>query len=116
MKKAISLFTILAAALVLANCSSSKKASAAKRPPVTYGDLSTVIAANCSPCHITAQGGKKKPYDNLANVKADIDDIIKRIEMNPGDKGFMPFRKQQKLSDSVITVFRNWKADGMLEK
>ena len=116
MKQIISFFVLFAAALVLVNCSSSKKASAAKRAPVTYTDLSTVIAANCAPCHITAQGGKKKPYDNLANVKADIDDIIKRIEMNPGDRGFMPFRKPQKLSDSVITVFRNWKADGMLEK
>ena len=41
--------------------------------------------------------------------------MIRRIELNPTDKGFMPFRKTEKLSDSTIAVFKQWKADGMLE-
>jgi hypothetical protein len=74
------------------------------------------VVANCSPCHIPAKGGNKKPYDNFANVKTDIDEIIRRIELEPSARGFMPFRKNAKLSDSTIAVFKQWKADGLLEK
>jgi hypothetical protein len=49
-------------------------------------------------------------------VAQDIDEIIRRIELNPTDKGFMPFKKTAKLNDSTINVFKKWKADGMLEK
>ena len=77
--------------------------------------LSAVIAANCAPCHIPSKGGNKKAYDNYANVKADIDNIIHRIELNPTDKGFMPFKKTEKLPADVIAVFKKFKEDGALE-
>ena len=119
MKKLLLLSTVLGAVFILSNCGSSKKtASATPAAPakLTYEtNMTTVIAANCSPCHIPAKGGNKKAYDNYANVKADIDEIIKRIELNPGDRGFMPFRKQAKLPDSTIAVFKQWKTDGMLQ-
>jgi hypothetical protein len=83
---------------------------------VFQNELQTVIVGNCSPCHIPEKGGKKKAYDNFANVQADIDEMIRRIELNPGDKGFMPFRADHKLNDSTIAVFKKWKEDGMLEK
>jgi hypothetical protein len=70
---------------------------------------------NCTPCHIPSKGGNKKPYDVYANVKTDIDEMIRRIELNPTDKGFMPFKKA-KLHDSTIAVFKKWRADGLLEK
>jgi hypothetical protein len=114
--KRIQLLVILGiTSLLLTYCSASKRA--AKRiPKTTYStDLTIVIAAYCAPCHLPAKGGNKRPYDNYANVKADIDEIIKRIELNPTDKGFMPFKKKEKLNDSAITVFKKWKADGMLE-
>ena len=99
----------------LTYCSSSKKA--AKVPKTTYeANLSTVIEGNCSPCHIPAKGGNKKAYDNYANVQKDIDDMIRRIELNPTDRGFMPFRKKEKLPDEVIAVFKKFKEDGALEK
>ena len=96
-------------ALGLTYCSSSKKAAkkaaeaAAAVPKTTYtANLSTVIAGNCTPCHIPSKGGNKKPYDNYANVKADIDSIIRRIELNPTDRGFMPFKKTEKLPADVL--------------
>jgi hypothetical protein len=55
-----------------------------------------VIAGNCTPV-IFHQKGNKKPYDNYANVKADIDEMLRRIQLNPTDKGFMPFKKTEKL-------------------
>lgn len=105
-------------ALGLTYCSSSKKAAkaAAAVPKTTYtANVSSVIAGNCAPCHIPSKGGNKKPYDNYANVKADIDSIIRRIELNPTDRGFMPFKKTEKLPADVIAVFKKFKEDGALE-
>jgi hypothetical protein len=117
MKRYYVLVLLIATAIIFSYCSSSKKAS--KNPPpkmVFENSLQTLIAGNCSPCHIPQKGGQKKAYDNYANVKADIDDIIRRIELSPTERGFMPFRKTEKLSDSTIAVFKQWKADGLLEK
>jgi hypothetical protein len=113
--KKIQLIVILGiTSMVLTYCSASKKAN--KVPKTNYTtDLSVVIASNCSPCHFPPKGNKK-PYDNYANVAQDIDEIIRRIELNPTDKGFMPFKKTAKLNDSTINVFKKWKTDGMLEK
>ncbi len=119
MKRYSALVLILAlTVLMFSYCKSSKKAQAAKAAEpakVAYKDgLHTVIMANCSPCHIPEKGGNKKAYDNYANTKADIDEILRRIQLNPEEKGFMPFKKA-KLSDSTIAVFKQWKEQGMLE-
>jgi hypothetical protein len=119
MKKYLIFSGIVTAALLFANCNPGKKATATEPPKEvpksTYAaNVTTVITNHCTPCHIPAKGGNKKSYDNFANVRSDIDEIIRRIELNPGDRGFMPF-KHPKLSDSTITVFKQWKADGMLE-
>jgi hypothetical protein len=115
MRKSFVLFGIILSVLVFANCNSSKKLAKVV-PKATYtADLSVVIMNNCVPCHIPAKGGRKKAYDNYANVKTDIDEMIRRIELNPADKGFMPFRGATKLNDSTIAVFKKWKADGLLE-
>jgi hypothetical protein len=95
------------------SCNTAKKITG--EPKLTYSNnVSAMITTHCTPCHIPAKGGNKKAYDNYANVKTDIDEIIRRINLNPGDRGFMPF-KHPKLSDSVIAVFTKWKADGMIE-
>ena len=117
MKKIYVFAGVAILAMGLTYCSSSKKAAktAAAVPKTTYtANVSTVIAGNCAPCHISGKGNKK-PYDNYANVKADIDDIIRRIELNPTDRGFMPFKKTEKLPADVIAVFKKFKEDGALE-
>jgi hypothetical protein len=114
MKKFLLVMGIASAVLIFSNCSSTKKVAAV--PKATYAnDVSAVIMKDCTPCHIPSKGGNKKPYDNYANVKSDIDEMIRRISLNPGDRGFMPF-KHAKLPDSTIAVFTKWKADGLLEK
>jgi uncharacterized membrane protein len=116
MKKIHILLILGITSMFLTYCSASKRA-ARKVPKATYTtDVTAVINATCSPCHIPAKGGNKKPYDNYANVVKDIDEIIRRIELNPTDRGFMPFKKTVKLNDSTINVFKKWKADGMIEK
>lgn len=117
MRKVSLLALIVSGVFILSNCNPAKKAVASAPAKLTYEtNMMTVVANNCSPCHIPAKGGKKKAYDTYTSVKTDIDEIIRRIELNPTDKGFMPFKKTAKLSDSTITVFKQWKADGLLEK
>ena len=63
-----------------------------------------------------APDGKKKHYVTFDPVKTDIDEIIRRVSLAPADKGFMPFKKTEKLPDSLIAVFVKWKTDGLIEK
>ena len=117
MKRYYVLVLLIVTAVIFSYCGSSKKASKNAPPKMVFeNSLQTLIVGNCSPCHIPQKGGQKKAYDNYANVKSDIDEMIRRIELNPGEKGFMPFKKTEKLSDSTVAVFKQWKADGLLEK
>jgi hypothetical protein len=116
MKKIYVFASIAILSLGVTYCSSSKKASkTAMAPKTTYASsVAPVIAASCSPCHIAGKGNKK-PYDNYANVKSDIDEMLRRINLNPTDKGFMPFRRSTKLAADTIAIFQNFKNDGALE-
>lgn len=126
--KKLSVLTVVALlVVVLSNCGPSKKSTTdgsgtnnVEPPPppkMTYAaNLQAVISEKCAPCHIPGKGGNKKPFDNFANVKADIDEMLRRIQLNPGERGFMPMgRPPVKLSDAEINIFKQWKADGMLE-
>ena len=42
-------------------------------------------------------------------------DILKRVEMEPTQRGFMPMRNP-KLAEPELAVIRKWVADGLLEK
>jgi hypothetical protein len=106
--------TVLSFIFLFSYCSSSKKA--AKTAVITYdASVMSVIAEKCTPCHIPDKGGRVKPLNTYEAVRADIDEIIRRISLNPDEKGFMPF-KHDKLSDSTIAVFKQWKDDGLREK
>ena len=117
MKKIYAIVGVAVLTMGLTYCSSSKKAAkaAAAAPKATYAaTLAPLIANSCSPCHIAGKGNKK-PYDNYANVKADIDSILRRINLNPTDKGFMPFRRATKMSADTVAIFQKFKDDGALE-
>jgi len=117
MRKTLLFAILIITAVFLSFCSSTRRVSSSSLPAkLTFeNQMTTVIQANCSPCHIPSKGGNKLAFDNYTNVKTNIDSILHRIQRNPGEKGFMPFRKQ-KLNDSTIAVFKQWKEDGMLEK
>lgn len=104
------------AVVIFTNCHSSKKITA-DVPKFTYeGNLKAVIAANCVPCHIPEKGGFKTAFDNYDSVRTYIDEMIRRIQLNPGEKGFMPFKKTVRLSDSTISVFTKFRDDGVIER
>lgn len=116
--KKIVLALLLCCFVLLQFCTSTKK-TASKKPahvPLTYeANIKPLIASSCVPCHIPP-AGFKKAYDNYTAVKTDIDEMIRRINLMPTEKDFMPFKKKAKLSDSLINVFVQWKADGLIEK
>ena len=108
--KKLSLLFLIAVVIALPFCKTSKKAASGST--VTYeANIQPLIMANCSPCHFPPKGNKK-PLDNYDGVKEEIADILERVRKTPGDKGFMPF-KHDKLSDSTINVFVQWKNGGM---
>ncbi len=123
--KKIFLSTLLIAAIALQFCTSPKKTQVAPVTPtvpvapvvvkVNYEtDVKSLLVTKCTPCHFPPDG-RKEPLNSYASATKNIDDIIARIKQEPGTHGFMPARKP-KLSDSVIHVFEQWKADGLLEK
>lgn len=120
MKKYLTIGIVIASVTIFSNCHSTKKAQGsttteAVKPKVTYEtDVQNLVSAKCSPCHFPSKGGNKKPFDSYDAVHANIDSMISRIELMPGQKGFMPF-KNAKLSDSVINVFKEWRSQGAIK-
>ncbi len=113
--KKLAILLIICIGAFFQYCSSSKKVSKPAYIPMNYiSNVQPTILSSCSPCHIPPKGFYRalNTYDA---AKTNIDNIISRINLTPGERGFMPF-KHQKLSDSVINVFVQWKADGLLEK
>ena len=115
MKRTVFCLAAFAAILTLSNCHSSKKAMASA-PAVSYDNgVQAIISANCAPCHIPSKGGNKLPLDTYTAVKGNVDEILSRIKLNPGERGFMP-KNHAKLSDSTIAVIEQWKMGGAIEK
>lgn len=100
--------------LALAGCQGPRKSVSGRtgRPPGFFADIRPVILANCSPCHIPSRGGNKKAYDDEVLAARDFGEIMRRISLNPADRGFMPFRKTSKLSDSTIALLLRWEKGG----
>jgi hypothetical protein len=113
MKKLLAL-SLLVGIVLFQFCSPSKKAHKEHAKTTFDTNVQPLISANCSPCHV-APNGKSGILSTYDAAKSHIDEILTRIQKNPGEKGFMPF-KHNKLSDSTIQVFVQWKADGLLEK
>ena len=121
MKKILIMAGVVAGIGMLSNCHSAKKSAGKTAAPTTvpstaaavtyHSNMESVIAANCSPCHFPSKGGNKTPFDTYDAVKSHLDSMIARIQLNPTDKGFMPF-KRSKLSDSTINLFKQWRDSG----
>ncbi len=106
-------------AIFFTYCGGSKKTQASVVPTpvakVNFEDsLKPVIVASCSPCH-TPGRGQLPAYLTAATTQKDIDDILQRIQLQPGERGFMPMRGHR-LSDTAINLFKQWKADGYVVK
>jgi hypothetical protein len=114
MKKLLLLAVIASALVLFTQCRSAKNTTSAKKTLTYTADIQPIMAEKCTPCHFPDKGGRVAALNTYEKVKSDIDDIIRRIQLNPGEKGFMPF-KHPKLSDSTIAVFKQWKDDGLAQ-
>jgi len=118
MKKLYVSALIVTMAVFFSYCHSAKKASAATatKSTVSYEvNVQPIIVGNCAPCHFPAKGGNKEALDTYTNVSKEVDGIIRRIQLNPDEKGFMPMR-HPKLSDADIATIKAWKDGGLTEK
>jgi hypothetical protein len=108
---------LLTVIIIFAAC--SKKNSASKTPkviPTTYlTDMMPLIQAKCSPCHLPSKGGNKASFENYEGVKKYGVEMLARVQLNPGERGFMPF-KHEKLTPVEIVTIKKWIEQGMLEK
>lgn len=94
----------------------SKKASPAKVRPTSYTiDIAPLIQAKCTPCHIPSRGGKKGDFENYESAKRYAAQMLDRVMIAPGQRGFMP-QKNEKLPDTEIALIKKWIDQGLLEK
>ena len=111
------LVVLFVTTLLFQYCNTSKKAAKSKaaNASVTYeGTIRPIIQANCTPCHIAGKG-QKIALDSYEPARAIADEIIARIQKQPGERGFMPVM-HPRLSDSTIDQFVKWKAAGLVER
>ena len=109
MKKNILLLTLFII-LIFAACSK-------KVVPTTYAvNVLPLIQMKCAPCHVPSKGGNKTNFENFVIAQKFGAEMVSRIERNPGEKGFMPFRQPAKLTIEEIAIFKKWISDGFLEK
>lgn len=114
MKKLLFIISVGLSIVVFTQCRSAKN-SRSKPVKLTYANnIQPILADKCTPCHFPDKGGRVKALNTYDAVKSNIDDIIHRIELHPGDKGFMPF-KRPRLSDSTINVIKQWRDGGAAE-
>lgn len=114
--KKLFFYSILATlAFTLTYCGASKKSAAGVAKVNFESNVLGIMQSTCAPCHIPSKGGKKAPLDTYASVSKHIDDILRRVQLNPTDRGFMP-HDNPKLSDEAINTLKQWKSDGLIEK
>ena len=120
MKKFFIAITVPAIIIFVACSPKTNPSATVKETPktnaTTYNDtILPLMQARCTPCHFPSKGGFKADFENYASARKYGLDMSVRVQLNPGDRGFMPF-KHAKLPDAEIAVFKKWVSDGLLEK
>ena len=110
----LTLLLIIGAAFILQNCKSSQASQTVAK--VSYdADLKPLMVRSCTPCHFPEQG-KKEMLDTYDATRVNIKDIIARMEMDPSEKGYMPFKsKKEAMSTEEVQKFKDWMAQGFAD-
>lgn len=84
--------------------------------PVTYQqNIRPIFEAHCLSCHGNRES-KKRQLHTYETVKEKIDDILYRVQLEPSNRKFMPYKmRQAPLTRVQIAVLQAWKDGGMVE-
>lgn len=99
-----------------ASCESSTFEEISDNTPITNvvryeADVKPIIENNCLNCHSSTSFA---PLSNYDQVRANIDNVIDRIQRSAGDPLRMP--QGGSLPQNQINVLVKWKTDGLIEK
>ena len=76
-------------------------------------DIRPLMLRSCTPCHFPERGHKEM-MDTHQKTKDNINEILTRVQLDPSDEEFMPFKqKRQALSKNEIALFWKWKKQNM---
>ena len=79
---------------------------------VTFNkDIMPILDRSCLSCH--SGDSKLDHFDDMDEVKEEIGEIIERVELDPSNKKYMPYKqKQPGLSPEEIKLFKEWAVKG----
>lgn len=100
-------------------CSTSKNVTMAE--PETLAahmaayekDIRPIMAAKCTPCHFP-ETGKKMMLNTYEATQANIQDILRRVQLPADHVEFMPFKsKKAPLTAEETKLLKDWAAGTM---
>ncbi len=115
--KIFGVLTVLMVAMISQFCTSTKQptqeSAKISGPVVSYAtDIKPVMLQSCTPCHFPDQG-KKKMLDTYESTKANIQDILTRVQLPEDEIKYMPFKsKKPALTSEEIMKIKRWVAQG----
>lgn len=115
--KSIGVLSVLMVAMTSQFCTTTKqptqKSAKIRGPVVSYTkDIKPVMLQSCTPCHFPDQG-KKKMLDTYESTKANIEDILTRVQLPEDEIKYMPFKnKKPALTSEEIIKIKRWVAQG----
>ena len=78
-------------------------------------DVYPIVENHCAPCHFPEEG-KVKYLHRKDSVRKHIQEIVWRVQLSPDHKDYMPYKqKKPPITDSLLQVVLNWKAQGYPE-
>ncbi len=101
--------------MTLSFCTTTKNAALSSGTNAKYSyaeDVAPLIGKYCSPCHFPDDGNLKF-LDTHKAVARNIDDIIYRVDLSPGQDNFMPAGADIGLSNTEIQLLKDWRDSGM---
>ncbi len=112
--KKLSICIIIILVSVIACTKKMSPSNTAVKPDASAFFVSTVkpiIEAKCTPCHVPDKGGSEDDFSSLENSAKHIDEMLVRVQLNPKDPKFMPFKmKNDPLTPAEIASLKEWKA------
>lgn len=105
------LLGFLCSAVFLTYCSASKKSGAVKTAVTYTAQIQPLMESKCAPCHFPEKKGRKTPLNTYDAVVDNIEEIVIRIQLHPGQRHFMP-KDDDRLSEKEIQLVKDWEKGG----